>query len=432
MWETDRDKKEKSILVTIDIEGQDRWSLQDSSKELAELTRSGGVAVAEEIVCHRARPTPAYFIGKGKAEEISRLSQNLNADVVIFNEDLTGTQQRNLEEIIGIKTVDRTQLILDIFAQRAKSREGKIQVELAQLEYLLPRLTGKGIILSRLGAGIGTRGPGEMKLEVDRRRIRERIIRLKNDLNKLSQRRESLREHRRRHALAIVAVIGYTNAGKSTLINRITCAQQIVRGSLFSTLDSVARRFTLPNKQKVLFSDTVGFLHRLPHHLIGAFKATLEEVTQADILLHVLDISSPLVYEQNEAVYEVLRQLEADKKPMIVALNKLDLLKNNFALKRYLKDFKNSVAISALKGINIEQLLEAIGHHLAGLMTEIEVFIPQDKMYLLNLIYREGQVFKREYRKGKIYLQARVSQKIKAKLDNLLQKNNLQKTFDKQ
>ncbi len=430
MWETGKDRKERAILVAVDIEGQDSWRLQDSSKELGELARSSGVGVVKEMFCHRARPTPAYFIGKGKTQELFDLCRDLDADVIIFNGDLTSTQQRNLEETIDIKTIDRTQLILDIFAQRAKSMEGKIQVELAQLEYLLPRLTGKGIILSRLGGGIGTRGPGEKKLEVDRRRIRERISRLKKDLLTLSQRRRSLREYRRRHALATIAIIGYTNAGKSTLINRLTDARQIVRSSLFSTLDSVARRFTLPNKQKILFSDTVGFLHRLPHHLIEAFKATLEEVKEADILLHILDISSPLIYEQNEAVYEVLRQLEAERKPMIVALNKLDLLKNEFSLKRYLKDFKNSVAISALKGINIEQLLEKLGLQLASLMTEIEVFIPQDKMHLVNLIYREGEVFKKEYQKDRLYIQARIPQKIKAQLENLLP--YYKKNIDKQ
>ena len=423
MWETGRDKKEKSILVTVDIKGLDSWTAQDSSRELGELARSSGVEVIGEIICHRNKATAAYFIGKGKAQELSCLSQDLDADVVIFNEDLTSTQQRNLEEIIDIKTVDRTQLILDIFAQRAKSMEGKIQIELAQLEYLLPRLTGKGIILSRLGGGIGTRGPGEKKLEIDRRRIRERISRLKKDLQSLSQRRGSLREYRRQHNLPIIAIIGYTNAGKSTLLNRLTGARQIVRDSLFSTLDSVARRFILPGREKVLFSDTVGFLHRLPHHLIEAFKATLEEVKEADILLHILDISSSFVYEQNNAVYEVLRELQADHKPMVLALNKLDLVKDQFRLKRYLKDFKNSVAISALKGINIEQLLEKLSLQLDSLMTEIEVLIPQDKMYLVNLIYREGQVFKQDYQKGQVYLQARVPQKFKGKLENLLQKN---------
>lgn len=424
MWETGRDKKEKSILLTVDIEGQKNWQPEDSSRELAQLARSSGAAVIKGIVCRRTKPTAAYFIGRGKVEELARLSQSLNPDVIIFGADLSSTQQRNLEEVLEVKTIDRTQLILDIFAQRAKSMEGKVQVELAQLEYLLPRLTGKGILLSRLGGGIGTRGPGEKKLEVDRRRIRERIGRLKKELHSLSQRRTSRREYRRRHGLPTVAIIGYTNAGKSTLINRLTDAQQTVKNSLFSTLDSVSRRFTLPNKQKVLFSDTVGFLHRLPHHLIEAFKATLEEVQEADILLHVLDISSPCVYEQNEAVHAVLKELQADNKPAIVALNKLDLLKDEFCLKRYLKDFKNSVAVSALSGTNIEQLLERLGHQLSSLMTEVEICIPQSQMQLVNLIYSEGQVFKQDYRKDQVYLQARIPQKIKAQLEKFSKKND--------
>jgi GTP-binding protein HflX len=422
MWDTGRDKKERAVLVTVELTGGNSWEARQASEELSQLARSSGAGVAEKLICRRKMPTAAYFIGRGKAEELAGLCQGLNADAIIFSEDLSSTQQRNLEELIEIKTIDRTQLILDIFARRAKSMEGKIQVELAQLEYLLPRLTGKGILLSRLGGGIGTRGPGEKKLEVDRRRIKERIGRLKKELSGLSRRRGSLRQKRQRNALATVAIIGYTNAGKSTLLNRLTGARQIVRNSLFSTLDSAARRFTLPNKQKVLFSDTVGFLHRLPHHLIEAFKATLEEVKEADILLHVLDISSGLVYEQDKAVYEVLKQIEAGEKPMIVALNKLDLLNDQFRLNRYLKDFKNSVAISALTGVNIEQLLERVSVQLADLMSDIEVFIPQDKMHLINLIYSQGQVFKKEYQKNQIYLQGRIPRKIKAQLENVLGK----------
>ncbi|UCB56891.1 MAG: GTPase HflX [Candidatus Omnitrophota bacterium] len=422
MWDTGRDKKEKAILVAVDIEGENSWKIEDSVRELRELTLSSGAGVIKDIACHRVKPTASFFIGKGKAEEISNLAQELEADTVIFSEDLSSTQQRNLEEIITAKTIDRTQLILDIFAQRARSMEGKIQVELAQLEYLLPRLTGKGIFLSRLGGGIGTRGPGEKKLEVDRRRIKTRISRLKKELNTLSRRRWSLRRHRKEGAFATVAIVGYTNAGKSTLINRLTGAHQDVRHTLFSTLDSVARKFTLPHKQKVLFSDTVGFLHRLPHHLIEAFKATLEEVKEADILLHVLDASSACVYEQNEAVHEVLRELEADRKPMLVALNKIDLIKDDFSIKRYLKDFKNSVPISALKGTNVELLLEQLSVRLDDLMAEAELVIPQDKMHLVDLVYREGQVFKSEYRGDKVYLQVRLPHRIKAMLENLLQK----------
>ncbi len=423
MWETGRDKKEKALLVTVKIAGRDNWRQEDASRELRELALSSGVEVVHQEACHSNIHNATYFLGKGKAWEIAHLAQEVSADVVIFNAELTSTQQRNLEEVVEVKTIDRTQLILDIFAQRAKSREGKIQVELAQLGYLLPRLTGKGVILSRLGGGIGTRGPGEKKLEVDRRRIRERLGRLRQELRNLSRRRGSLREYRKRHTLATVAVIGYTNAGKSTLVNYLTGARQAVKNRLFSTLDSVARRFTLPSKQKVLFSDTVGFLHRLPHRLIQAFHATLEEVKEADILLHVLDISHPQVYQQNEAVEQVLKELDAQDKPMIIALNKVDLVEDELALRRYLKDFKNSVAISALKGTKIKQLLDGLSLQLDSLMAEIEVSIPQAQMHLVGLIYSNGEVFKQEYRKDKVYLHARVPRKIKAKLKNLLQKN---------
>ncbi|MFC1631662.1 GTPase HflX [Candidatus Omnitrophota bacterium] len=420
MWETGRNKKEKAVLVSVDIAGQKSWPVDDAAGELKVLAESSGVEVIKTIFCHRAQPTPAYLIGKGKTEEISGVAQGLGADVVIFNEDLNSTQQRNLEEVIALKTLDRTQLILDIFSQRAKSIEGKVQVELAQLEYLLPRLAGQGILLSRLGGGIGTRGPGEKKLEVDRRRISKRIVKLKKDLRSLSQRRNSLREHRRKLGLPTIAIIGYTNAGKSTLINRLTGAGQLIRNSLFSTLDSVARKFTLPNKQRVLFSDTVGFLHRLPHHLIEAFKATLEEVQQADVLLHVLDASSPLVYEQNQAVDQVLAELTAQNKPMVLALNKSDLVGDEFALKRYLRDFKNSVAISALKGTNLEQLLEQLSHQLSGLMVDLDLFIPQEQMDLLNMVHRQGQVFKQDHQNNQVHIQARVPVSLKAKIENLL------------
>jgi len=422
MWETGRDKKEKALLVTVDLGAKDAWSHQEASRELKQLSLSCGVAPIDELSCHRSAPTPSYFVGRGKAQEIASLAHGIGADVVIFNEELSSTQQRNLEEIIEIKTIDRTQLILDIFAQRAKSNEGKIQVELAQLEYLLPRLTGQGIILSRLGGGIGTRGPGEKKLEVDRRRIRDRLARLKKDLVALSKRRGALRVHRRRDALATVAIIGYTNTGKSTLINHLTGSEQLIRNKLFSTLDSVARKFTLPNKQKVLFSDTVGFLHRLPHGLIEAFAATLEEVKEADLLLHVLDVSSPCIYEQNEAVCEVLKELGAENKPTVIALNKIDLIKkdelNN--LKRYLRDFQHSVAISALGGINMDSLLDEIGLHLDALMSEIKITIPQKQQQLVSLIYKEGQVFQCQYRKNEVYLHARVPKKVKEKVEKSL------------
>ncbi len=281
---------EKAILVTVDIKKEKGWAAGDRAGELRELARSSGASVEGEIVCQKEKPTPDLFIGKGKLEELVLLSGQKRADLVVFNNDLTPTQLRNIEKGLDyIKVVDRTQLILDIFSQHAESMEGKIQVELAQLEYLLPRLTGRGIQLSRLGAGIGTRGPGEKILEYDRRRIRERIARLKVELKNLGVRRQALRKRRRDAMLASVAIVGYTNAGKTTLLNRLTNSRKLVADKLFSTLDPVARSYILPNNLKVLFHDTVGFLYNLPHHLVESFKATLEEVRMADLLVHVLD-----------------------------------------------------------------------------------------------------------------------------------------------
>lgn len=351
---------ERAILVAVKVWGQSGWEVEDSLRELDELTRSAGGRVVGQVVCRSQRPSPSYFIGKGKVCELRDMCVEEGADVVIFNDELTPAQQRNLEAIIGQKTVDRTQLILDIFAQRARSREGKIQVELAQLEYLLPRLTGKGILLSQLGGGIGTRGPGEKKLEIDRRHIRKRIIKLKCDLVRIGVHRETMRKSRNRSAMPIVGIVGYTNAGKSTLLNALTDSTVGVNKMLFATLDPTIRRLALSDNQKLLFADTVGFLHKLPHHLIEAFKATLEEVVLSDILVHVLDVSHPLVYEQNEAVGVVLDELGIKGKPMVVALNKVDKVNNPFEIRRFLREFSNSVAISALKREGLVELVERI------------------------------------------------------------------------
>src|SRR3989338_6790726 len=292
---------ERAVSVTVDLGDKGDWSAMERSSELSELIASAGEKVVKEEIVKRHQPSPAYFIGSGKAEEIRKTCADHNINVVIFNNYLTGTQQKNLEEIIRHKTIDRTQLILDIFARHAHSNEGKIQVELAQLMYLLPRLIGKGIYLSRLGGGIGTRGPGEQKLEVDRRRIRARITRLKGELEGLRKRRAMMRKKRERFSILTAAIIGYTNVGKSTLLNVLTDSSIVVQDKLFSTLDPTVRRFVLPNKQKMLFVDTVGFLDRLSHSLVEAFKATLEEVVEADILVHLVDISHAKAKEQSDA-----------------------------------------------------------------------------------------------------------------------------------
>lgn len=411
---------EKAILVAVDWYNEDSWSVEDTSQELALLTKSSGAKVVKTITCRRDKPTPDYLIGKGKVEEIAALSSEFKADVIIFNDNLSSTQQRNLEEIIDTKTIDRTQLILDIFARQAKSQEGKIQVELAQSEYLLPRLIGKGIILSRLGGGIGTRGPGEQKLEVDRRRIRKRIAKLKDELNSLRQRRHALREKRKNHDLPTVALVGYTNAGKSTLLNSLTNAHQAVQDKLFTTLDPLTRRLTLPNNQTVLFSDTVGFLHNLPHNLIEAFKATLEEVNEADLLLHVLDISHPLAYEQNLAVFEVLNEIGIKDKPVLTALNKIDKLLDKEIANVLTEKYQESVAISALKKENLDKLKEKISSLLLNHVSSVELLIPHSQMRLVNLIYQEGKVIDTEYSDTGARITAQIPLSLKRKLANFL------------
>ncbi len=371
--------------------------MDDLALELEELAAACGAEILDNITCICEKPTPNYLIGKGKVEELAALAAELKIDTLVFSHDLSGTQQRNLEELIGKKTIDRTQLILDIFAQRAKSPEGKMQVELAQLQYLLPRLIGQGLILSRLGGGIGTRGPGEQKLEVDRRRIRKRIDKLKDDLKQTGLHRMTMRKRRQDNALPIVALVGYTHAGKSTLLNALTQAGQVTSENLFTTLDPLAKKLQLPNGENVVISDTVGFLHDLPHHLIEAFKATLEEAMQADLLIHVLDASNPRVHDYNKAVWDVLKELKADEKPMITALNKIDLLEDPMWLARLKNDFSNSVAISAKLNQNLETLLERIEENFAGRMVGLEVLIPHSRMDLVDLFYREGKVLEIEY-----------------------------------
>jgi len=384
---------ERALLVTIRLRSEkDAWRLEDVVEELEELTQSSGAEVLDNITCVCDKPTANFFIGRGKVEEIALLAEEEGADTVILSHDLSGTQQRNLEEVIGKKTIDRTQLILDIFARHARSPEGKTQVELAQLQYLMPRLVGKGVMLSRLGGGIGTRGPGEQKLEVDRRRISKRIDKLKDDLKHLRLHRLTMRKRRKENAIPTVALIGYTNAGKSTLLNALTDAGQIVSDSLFTTLDPLHKSFVLPNGEHIVISDTVGFLHNLPHHLIEAFKATLEEVVEADLLIHVLDVNHPRVYEHNQAVFGVLKELQADKKPIITALNKIDLLEDKTWLEQLKKDFPNSLGICAKLKENLDSLLEKIQENFASRMIRLELLIPLSRMDLVDLCYREGKV----------------------------------------
>ncbi len=405
---------EKAILVTVDFGERGEWPLEARAMELKELACSSGASVIAEILCHKDKPSPDLFIGKGKFEELSALIHQKNANLVIFNNDLTPTQLRNIERGLGdIRTIDRTQLILNIFAKNARSVEGKVQVELAQLEYLMPRLTGKGIHLSGLGGGIGTRGPGEKILEYDRRRIKRSILKLKEKLEDIEKRRTALRKRRSDAFLTAISIIGYTNAGKTTLLNQLTNSKKLVANRLFSTLDPVARSYVLPNSQKILFLDTVGFLHNLPHHLVEAFKSTLEEVRMADILLHVLDASSPKVHEQDEAVYKVLRELGAENKIIINVLNKIDQVSDPDYIKRLRKEFRNPVIVSALTGDGIASLIDEISKLLSALVTEIKIEIPNNRMDRVNLIYENGKVNYREDKPESVYLEATIPVRLK-------------------
>ena len=409
---------ERALLVNVRWRQRayrDPWPAEESAQELRELARSGGTQVLEERSLQQERPIPAYLIGKGQAEQIHERCDSLKPDAVIFGQDLSSSQQRNLEEVLGVKVIDRTQLILDIFAQRAHSQEGKVQVELAQLEYLFPRLAGKGILLSRLGGGIGTRGPGEQKLEMDRRRIRARIARLRGQLQEIGRRRGVARAKREEEQVPAVSLIGYTNAGKSTLLNALTQAGAVAEDRLFSTLDPLTRRLALPNGQGILLTDTVGFLHRLPHHLVEAFRGTLEEVTQSALLLHVADGSIPLLEERMEAVSEVLRLLEAESKPVLLVLNKKDRMGPGVreSLRR---KYPESVAVSALTGEGLGELTDRLAAALGHLLREVRIRISGKDLSWIDEIYRSGQILKRWDRDVGVELLARVPSRLYGQL----------------
>jgi GTP-binding protein HflX len=348
---------ERAGVVGVYFNRRGRVQAEESLAELEALAEAAGAVVVERILQERPAPDPALFVGRGKAEELRRLVEVHSLDLWVFDEELTPGQQRNLENATGCKILDRTQLILDIFGRRARTREGKLQVELAQLNYLLPRLAGKGTMLSRLGGGIGTRGPGETKLEMDRRRIRNRIARLRRELDRVVTHRDLQRARRKGVPLPIITLVGYTNAGKSTLFNALTQAGTFESDQLFATLDPLLRRLTLPNGLEVILSDTVGFARKLPHHIIAAFRATLEEVRAADLLLHVMDVSNLAWREQAEAVGSVLRELGVQNTPVIDICNKADLLPAEPA-DRYPRGCE--LLVSAKKGRGLTALLERI------------------------------------------------------------------------
>src|SRR5216110_2359075 len=407
---------ERALLIGLEKQGVSKWDLQDSLAELAELANSAGAGVVDTVTQKLQKPTAPYYIGKGKAESIKDSLQDRQVTSVIFNDELSPAQGRNLENLLARKVLDRTQLILDIFAQRARSREGRLQIELAQLQYLLPRLTRMWDHLSRQTGGIGTRGPGETQLEVDRRRVQERIARLERELESVRKTRAIQRQGRKRHQWPVAAVVGYTNAGKSTLLNLLTGADVVAEDKLFATLDPTTRSFVLPNKQRVLLTDTVGFLRKLPHTLIESFKATLEEVSEADLLIHIVDLSHPRVDEQMEAVDGVIKELDAFGKQTLIVFNKTDAVDNPDLIESCLKRFPGSVAISARTGAGVGDLVRALQEALASWRLRSRFRIPSNESSLIAEIHRVGHVLELKYEGNDAVIVAHVPPHLEQKL----------------
>ncbi|MDR1701229.1 MAG: GTPase HflX, partial [Sporomusaceae bacterium] len=378
----------------------------DSLEELKNLAETAGAEVIGKITQKRVKPDTSFYIGKGKVEEINLLRQEKEAKLIIFDDELSLAQKRNLEQALSVKVVDRAELILDIFAQRARSYEGKLQVELAQLKYALPRLTGQGLVLSRLGGGIGTRGPGETKLEVDRRKMRERIGEIQKEIENLKKHRALHRQQRQKARIPVISLIGYTNTGKSTLLNQLTNADVLAENKLFATLDPTTRRLLLPSGREALLTDTVGFIRKLPHQLIDAFRSTLEEVVEADLLLHVIDASHPDWQEQSDAVFVVLRELNADHKPILTLFNKTDRQENEHVLERMLRSRPESIGICARAKTNFDQLLAMIDNALAGKNIDTSLLIPYSESALLAKLHAAAAVTSSDYRPDGVYLTA--------------------------
>ena len=400
--------RERIILVAVTLPDRTDDETQESLDELAQLIDTAGADEVARITQRRDAPDSAYYIGKGKAEELKELCLALDSDTVVFDNELSPGQQFNLEKLLGRTALDRTAVILDIFAQNAHTLEGKAQVELALLRYRLPRIRrGAKAGLSQQAGGIGTRGPGETKLEVDRRRISERISRLDRELDNLQKTRQEQRKGRERSGLGSVAIVGYTNAGKSSLLNRLTSAGVLVENRLFATLDPTTRRLALPGGEPVLLSDTVGFVRRLPHGLIEAFKSTLEVAVNSDLLLHVVDASAVDPNGQIAAVREVLAEIGADNVPELLVINKSDLDPDE--TKRLVYEHQGAVSFSAMTGEGLNDLLLAIGDRMRALTTVIELLIPYDRGDIVATVHREGEVVSTANEEGGMRVRARLA-----------------------
>ncbi|MHB1535473.1 MAG: GTPase HflX [Acidimicrobiales bacterium] len=401
----ERSFREKIVLVGVTVPPEQEEETARHLDELALLVDTAGADEAARVLQRRDHPDPATYVGKGKAEELRELSLAVDADTVVFDDELSPAQSRNLEKILGRTAIDRTAVILDIFAHNARTTEGKAQVELAQLRYRLPRLRGRGKALSQQAGGIGTRGPGETQLEVDRRRLVRRMTKLEHQLKLQTQQRRLQRKSRRRGRLSSVSLVGYTNAGKSTLLNRLTDAGVLVEDRLFATLDPRTRRLVLPGGESVLLADTVGFVRKLPHQLVEAFRSTLETVSESDLLVHVVDCASPDPEAQIEAVRAVLGEIGAGDIPELLAFNKADV---SAEAKRLAERHSGAVMLSALTGEGLDDLLTAIGDRLRALATVVELDVPYERGDVLAALHREGEVLVETHGETSTRLRVRV------------------------
>ncbi|MBQ2444631.1 MAG: GTPase HflX [Clostridia bacterium] len=393
-------KQQRVLLVCVDT---GEYDAQSSLDELWELSESAGAEPVATLTQKKDRPDTATYVGSGRLEEIKNFCENQDIDVLIFDCELTPTQIRNIEQATGIRTIDRTMLILDIFALRARSKEGKLQVELAQLNYMLPRLTGKGAEMSRLGGGIGTRGPGETKLETDRRHIRRRMETLKEQLKDVKQHRDMLKSRRKKDGVITVAIVGYTNAGKSTLMNCLTDAGVLAEDKLFATLDPTSRALKLPNGVSVMLTDTVGLVRRLPHHLVEAFKSTLEEAAEADIILNVCDASSEEAYLHLDVTRELFESLGCTSSPIIPVLNKWDRVNEKSGV---IPMVSGAVRISAINGTGIDKLLERIEENLPVEIRRVKLLIPFDKGRIVAEVREKATLLEEKYSENGIVITA--------------------------
>ena len=411
----ERTIREKIVIVGVTLDGHDDDQTQESLDELERLVDTAGADVVARLTQRRHAPDPATYIGKGKVDELKATCLALDADTVVFDNELAPAQQYNLEKTLGRTAIDRTAVILDIFAQNSHTLEGKAQVELALMRYRLPRIRrGASAGLTQQGGGIGTRGPGETKLETDRRRINDRIAKLDRELRELQRTRDEQRKGRSRSGLANVTIVGYTNAGKSTLLNRLTDAGVLVENRLFATLDPTTRRLALPGGEPVLLTDTVGFIKRLPHTLIEAFKSTLEVATRSDLLLHVVDSSAVDPLAQIAAVREVLGEIEADKVPELLVFNKCDA--DHDAAKRLVYDNPGSVMISAATGEGIDELLRTVADRVRSLTAVVELLVPYERGDVMASLHREGEVVSTTHEDGGIRVRARLADASRGRL----------------